>query len=173
MSGKVKAIIPPKFQSEAVMKTLRSEMEKYAPFIKKDFERLVQPWEGDKPKFVPVLKVKSSQIVIEIRVTGSKLAKNKFMWLNLGTKPHIIKAKRAKYLRFQTGYQPGSKPNQTFTSKPKQADGAFVQKKQVHHPGFPARNWSKLLVDAHQKPFERWMEAAMRAAAKASGHGAK
>lgn len=172
MPGKVKAIIPPPFQKAAVMKVLRTEMEKYAPFIKKDFERLVQPWEGDKPGFTPVLKSQTGQITIEIRVTGSKLAKDKFKWLNLGTKPHTIRARRAKYLRFQTGYQPGSKPNQTFTSKPRKADGAFVQKKQVHHPGFPARNWSKLIVDAHQKPFERWMEAAMRQAAKASGHGA-
>ncbi len=173
MPGQVKAVIPPEFNKKAVMDTLQAELEKYAPFLKKDFEHLVDYFTGAKPTFTPVIVTKPSEIAIQIRVVGPQEGREKFRWLNEGTKPHVIRAKRAKYLHFRTGYQAGSRPGAVDTHRAGKAEGDWVRKQSVKHPGFPARNWSQLIVDAHQGPFRAWMEAAMRQAAKASNHGVK
>lgn len=156
------------------MKVLRSEMEAYAPFFKKDYERTVQPWQGAKPSFTPVLRSKPGEIAIQIRIGGSKEAKNKWLYLDKGTRPHKIRVRRARFLAFASGkYRAGSSPNSTFTSRSTKASGPTVYKKEVHHPGFPARNFTQIIVNNHQRPFAQWMEAAMRKAAAASGHGGK
>lgn len=171
--GSVKAVLPPAFRKEAVYAVLRQEMEKYAPFMIKDFEKVVQYWKGDKPRFVKAMIVRKDYIAIQIRVTGSEEARNKWIWLNEGTRPHKIRAKNAKRLQFRTGGAAGSKPKSKFTIPATPADGAFVSKQEVNHPGFPAREWSLIILKEHEKPFQRWMEAAMRKAAQASGHAIK
>jgi len=172
MPGQVKAIIPEKFNTDAVMRTLRGEMEKFAPFLVKDFEKTTAGWQGDKPKFTPVLKESAGEIVIQIRLAGNKHGREKWNWLNYGTAPHVIRAKNAPALRFQTGYSAGSKPGTTFTSRASKS-GGWASAKEVHHPGTAAREWKDLIIKNNQPLFERWMSAAMRNAASESGHGAK
>jgi hypothetical protein len=170
MPGQVRAIVPKEFNSDAVMRTLRGEMEKFAPFLVKDFEKTTAGWQGDKPKFTPVLKMDGAGITIQIRLAGSAHGREKWNWLNYGTKPHKIRAKAGKRLHFQTGYSAGSKPGTTFTSRASRS-GGWASKDEVNHPGTAAREWKDLIIKDNQPLFERWMSAAMRNAAKASGHG--
>lgn len=172
MPGQLKAILPPDFDAEAVKKTLRQEMEKFAPFLVKEFEKTTSYWKGEKPKFTPVLKVKPGEIVLQIRLTGPKRGREKWIWLNYGTKPHKIRPRFAKRLRFQTGYQAGSKPGSTFTTRASRS-GSWRSAGEVNHPGTEARKWVEVIVKDRQPLFERWMDAAMKHAARASGHGAK
>lgn len=171
--GSVKAIIPSPFRSEAVMRILKQEMEKYVPFLLKDFQNTIRHWKGEKPRFVKALIVKPDSISIQIRVTGSEKGKNKWHWLNEGTRPHKIRAKNAKVLRFRGGYKAGSKPNSRFTVGATAAKGDWASKQEVNHPGFPARNWSTIIMADNQRPFAAWMQGAMSRAAAASGHAVK
>lgn len=172
MPGQVKAKIPPEFNQKAVLDTLQAEMEKFAPFLVKDFEKTTVNWEGEKPTFTPVLRVEPGMLRLQIRVTGPQKGRDKWKWINAGTRPHKILPKRAKRLKFQTGYQAGSTPGKTFTTR-HQATGEVVFSKGVNHPGNAPRNWSEIIVKENQRPFERWMTAAMQRAAAASGHGVK
>lgn len=171
MPGQVKAIIPPKFNEKAVWDTLETELEKYAPFLIADFERTTSHWKGVKPNFVKVMRRNGDQeMILQIRVVGPEEGRKKWKWLNEGTDPHVIRPKGKGYpLRFRTGYQAGSKPKQTYTIGA-YTTGPEVAAMHVNHPGFPAREWSDLIVRDHQKSFESWMAAAMGHAAKASGH---
>lgn len=170
MPGEVKAIIPKEFNSEAVLRVLRGEMEKFAPHLVKEFEKTTAGWRGEKPKFTPVMKETSGEIRIQIRLAGPKKGREKWNWINYGTKPHRITPRRAKALRFQTGYSAGSKPGTTFTSRASKS-GGWVSSQGVNHPGTEARGWKEIIVRENQPLFERWMSAAMRNAARASGHG--
>lgn len=173
MPGQVKAILPPKFNERAVLDVLHKEMDKYAPFLVKDFERTTSRWGGAKPKFSPHLVTRADAIAIEIHVVGSEKGRNKWHWVNEGTRPHKIRAKNARYLHFQTGSKASSRPGTTHTVRASKGSGGWVRKKEVRHPGTEARDWSGLIAKDHQRPFQQWMEAAMKAAAKASGHGEK
>ena len=176
MPGQVKAIIPDKFNKAAMLEVLNTEFAKYAPFLTKDFERTTTNWKGEKPKFTPVVikgKVETGEMTLQVRVTGPKKGRDKWKWLNEGTDPHIIRPKGTGYpLQFKTGYTAGSKPGSTFTIRGG-ATGPEVKAMEVHHPGFPARGWSDLIIKEHETPFYRWMKAAMERAARESGHAIK
>jgi hypothetical protein len=109
---------------------------------------------------------------LQIRVLGPKKGRDKWRYLNEGTRPHKIRPKGNYPLRFQSGYSAGSSPKSTFVMGGK-ASGPEVFAKAVNHPGFPAREWSQLIVKEKQAPFERWMKAAMETAARVSGHQMK
>jgi hypothetical protein len=175
MPGQVKAIVPKDFDAKAVEAVLRREMEKFAPALMHDFEKTTSMWRGAKPTFTAHLVINNVSISVQIHVVGKQEGRDKWNWLNEGTKPHKIRAKpgNKKGLRFRKGYQAGSSPNSTFTMRATQAKGAWVRKMEVNHPGFPARNWSAIIAEREQRPFTGWMETAMREAARASGHGMK
>lgn len=174
MPGQVKAIIPDKFDKDAMFKVLETEFRKYAPFLIKDFERTTTNWKGEKPKFTPVIKgkVESGKMVLQIRVVGPQKGRDKWKWLNEGTSPHTIQPKGNYPLRFKSGYTAGSRPKQLFTIGAS-SFGDEVRAKEVHHPGFPAREWSDLIIKEHETSFYRWMKAAMERAARSSGHAIK
>lgn len=172
MPGQVKAVIPKEFDFDAVTDRLEEEMRKFAPFLVKEFQKTTQGWSGEKPNFTPVHKSGGGEIKIQIRLSGPKKGREKWNYLNYGTEPHVIRPRRAKKLRFQTGYSAGSRPGTTFTARASRS-GGYVSADEVHHPGIEARDWKTLIIDDSQPLFEKWMKAAMRHAARESGHGEK
>lgn len=175
MAGTVKAIVPKDCDVKAVMSVLDQEVRKYAPFLVNDYEKPTKAWQGDKPRFVPVFKTGGGRISITIRVLGPELGKNKWHWLDAGTKAHKIpkRVRKGKRLHFRSGkYQAGSRPGSLSTSRPGYPKGPFVSPKQVNHPGNAPRGWTEIIVRENQRAFERWMQAAMQHAARASGHSA-
>lgn len=169
----VRAIIPEKFDADAMLKVLRDEFERYAPHLVKDLERTTAHWTGAKPKFKPHIQVwMDREMRLEIRLAGPEEGVNKWIWINEGTRPHKIRPKGNYPLRFQTGYVAGSKAGSTFTMRASRS-GGWRTALEVNHPGNAPREWSQLIEKNHQKPFERWMDAAMSKAARASGHEIK
>jgi len=172
MPGQVKAIIPPQFDEKAMMTVLEREFKKYAPFLVKDFERTVNKWKGEQPEFTPVVITRGREWTLQIRLAGPKKGREKWNYVNYGTRPHVIRPKGNYPLRFRSGYQAGSSPNTIFTMAGK-SYGDEVRARVVHHPGNAPRNWKEVIVKEHEKPFGRWMQAAMGHAANASGHEMK
>ena len=168
---KFKAILPKAVNKSAAESILRSEMEKFKPILVADFAQTTSSWEGEKPSFVPKTYISPAEIKIVVAVIGSKLAKNKWMWLDEGTRPHIIAARIAPRLAFfASGFQPKTYPNKLWTLPGSKANKDFRRPLSVKHPGTKARNWSKLIKERNERAFARWTEAATYAALKATGH---
>lgn len=67
-----------------------------------------------------------------------------YNWLNEGTKPHVIRAKNAPYLRFRVGgFIAKTRPGSLFSGPGSPATGPMVSKKQVWHPGTEPRKWTE------------------------------
>lgn len=66
-----------------------------------------------------------------------------YQYVDKGTKPHVIRAKRAPNLRFMSqGFKPKTTPGKIDSVAGAPADSGFVSKKQVNHPGNEARGFS-------------------------------
>lgn len=169
-----KPILPKKINDKAMLEVLASEVSKYSPYIKQDFEKTVAGWKMQKPTFAIKFRRSPSVMSLSVAITGNKKSQEVWGYLNYGTKPHRITPKRAKRLRFPSGtYQRGSSPGRLNTYPASKATGPDVYAKAVNHPGFPARDWLKVIKQTHEKPFTRWMNAAMSHAARVSGHSIK
>lgn len=110
-----------------------------------DFEATTNTW-NHKPKFT------RTDVDAETIAVGTDDA----VWgmLDVGTKPHIIRVKRAKFLRFAwNGYGSyGAKTRPGFLgSKNAKYPTKINYRKQVKHPGTKARIWTDTAVIKYQK----------------------
>lgn len=173
-----KPILPKPVNDKAMKAVLATEVRKYSPYIKLDFEKTVAGWKMQKPTFAVKFNTTSAAMSLSVSVTGDKKAREVWGYLDKGTKPHKIwprpNTKGVYKLKFHSGkYSAGSTPGRLNTYRSSPATGPFVYPKVVNHPGFPARQFLKAVKDAHEKPFTSWMNAAMARAARASGHSIK
>lgn len=67
-------------------------------------------------------------------------------------RPYFIRPKKGKYLKFQTGYSPNTRPGARFNAGLKRATGPWAQKVFVIHPGIKPRHFTKEYVDKQIRP---------------------
>lgn len=74
-------------------------------------------------------------------ITGSITTSDEnYARLNSGTKKHLIVARRKRYLKYQMGYHPKTKPGQ-LRSGSSSYTGAVKFRKVAHHPGITPRHF--------------------------------
>lgn len=166
----LRAIKPKAFNEQAMKAAIKEQLEAYSPFVINSFEDTTFGWRGAKPTFKARHVIAGNEFKIEVRISGDKKGVNKWTWLDEGTRPHVIVPRRAKWLRFRLGYSAGSRPGRLMSYPSKLADGHTLYRKRVVHPGTQARRWLELISKEHERPFARWMEAALGRAARLSGH---
>lgn len=88
-------------------------------------------------------KVSSKASGLEITIT---IDDTPYVILSLGARPHWIRARNAKRLRFDPKTTPKTRPNSLQASAgSKSGEVAFAM--QVFHPGITARNFPQLAID--------------------------
>lgn len=124
-----------------LIRALRNGMSNAAEDVVVDFETTTATWKH-KPNF-KATEVSAAEWIIS---TDDKI----WAMLDDGTKPHIIRPKRAKRLRFQWGgvgsYRAKTRPGYLGSNKGG-IKGPIVYRKQVRHPGTVARKWTKAAED--------------------------
>lgn len=163
MTGLSYTPITPKLLNVRAMKAeLERELGATGEFMRRDFEKTTASWKH-KPVFVVIVEAGPPAVVIV--VTEDEI----YGWVDRGTPEHIILPKRAKNLKFSSGYRAKTTPGVIGSS----AGGPFgpsVFSKGVIHPGTKARNFSKEIAKIWEPKFKARMSTAMGRAAKASGH---
>ena len=105
-------------------------------------EKPTRTWQH---KTVFVLRVNQNNRSI---ATSDKI----YTYVDKGTPAHTIRAKRARYLSFQPGGRPKTKPG--IIASYLGADGkGWVRKEEVQHPGTAPRNFSRIIQARIQKRF--------------------
>jgi len=171
-AGSFRSIIPDDFKVDAVLSALKTELAKFGDiYLKPRGEQTTRFWKTPL-KWTVKVDVNSKRWKLNLIMKGSGELLARWRYVDEGTRPHIIRPRRAKRLRFQSGYSAGSSPNQMFTSRAS-SSGSTVFRPYVKHPGTAARNWSKIIARDTERPLTSWMEAAMKKAARDSGHAYK
>jgi len=84
-------------------------------------------------------------------------------YLDEGTRPHIIRAKNAPTLAFNTaGFVSKTKPNSINTRAGRAARPPKAFPKQVMHPGFPPRNFTKIIQKRSEKRYANNVRKAVK-----------
>jgi len=162
----VKQIKPSRFKSEAFTEAVARAAKQVSNEMVLDFRETTRSWKH-KPMFEAVVSVDPNAEVLV--GTDDKI----YGYVNDGTKPHIIRPKRAKALRFKWGgkgsYKPKTQPR-VIGSTPGGPSGPEVALKWVRHPGTEAREFDKTIEKKWQPRFRRLMEQAMKQGAIDSDH---
>jgi hypothetical protein len=167
-------LIPKKLNVSGMIAPIRDAAIKAALDMGKDLTAVTKTWKGDKPRIQTEAKLvpagtppasgfhSSFTASAWVREDGTMGAK-KFLWLDKGTK--------VRYAHMTKGFVPKTRAGQlnSWAGKGKML---FVNKKRPL-PGIKARNFTVALRKKWEKPtmFRARMAAAVKKAAKASGHG--
>lgn len=151
-----KSLKPKKLSVSKVRLKILNELRKEGRAVKKEFEKTTATWKGAKPTFEIAIGLTGKDAIVLIGPAGDPEGAQKWVWLNDGTKPHVIKAKNVPNLIFRhgSGFKPKTKVK-TFSSGPGANTGPIVSKKQVKHPGIEARDWTGEIVKKRKKKFNQ------------------
>lgn len=138
--------------------------KKIKPPLLKSHERIVANWKN-KPDFQAKKVIRPDSIGVYVFPTGE----NKMIWIYVdqGTRPHVILPKRAPRLRFKTGYIPKTlaRPARTVAGGGR-ATGDVVFAKRVNHPGSEGREFTKQIAKDIEPDFKNEIENAFRRTAR-------
>lgn len=134
---------------------IKAASQRAAAELVADHEKTVSTW-SRKPRFT----VKVSAREIEVR-TDDEI----WGYVDRGTKPHVIRPKRARMLRFQGGYAAKTRPGSIIAGNGG-ASGPVVWAKEVQHPGTKARGFSRRLRAKWKEKYPRDMQKAIAEAVR-------
>jgi hypothetical protein len=93
-----------------------------------------------------------------------------YKWVDRGTKPHIIRARNAKFLAFRYPYKAATKPR-VIASYRATVGKNWARKFEVHHPGTKPRNFTDEIVKRIQKRAANVMREEINKVINAEGFG--
>lgn len=154
--------------AQAARREMQQTLEQHAKTIKQEFEGFVSDWSKDnRPSFTIEKHVSDREIRVVVRPYQNRKASKIFGYVDKGTKPHVIRARKAKVLAFPWG-GPGSYSAKTVpVAKAHVGSGQVVggtQRffKQVNHPGSKARLFSETVQDRTRPQLQRDIENLFR-----------
>lgn len=158
----VKGINPKKLDVTAIRTELINELKKEGKLQVSILDRTTRNWKREKPTFKYIVDISGSSVDLLVGPSGNKKGAQKWEWLDEGTEPHLISAKRAPHLRFRLGYNAATRP-QWLNSRGHYYIGNWWRTASVvRHPGIQAREWSMTLQKQRKVPFRNAMLAALR-----------
>lgn len=159
--GVLRPIIPrsPLYHTATMEREIKDALTKLGKDVVKTFEGTTSTW-NTKVKFDLKVTVNNNEASIEVS-TDNEI----YGYVNEGTKPHIIRPKRARRLAFQTGYRAKTRPK-SITSGPGGASGPYAYANIVHHPGTKAREFTKYVTIRYVDILPMVIQDAINRAAK-------
>jgi hypothetical protein len=134
---------------------IRKEISKEIKAVRREYQITVRTWKR-KPDFEVTETLEEAEVSTDNPIYG---------YVDKGTKPHVIRPKQAKTLRFNTaGFVSKTvagrlTPRQGRTAKPPTAYPV-----EVHHPGTEARGFSALIAKRSQRRLTQAINKAIRLA---------
>lgn len=139
---------------ERTIAAVQKAYQRAAKELVADFEKTAATWEH-RPRWV-----------VRVGPGGVSVRTDDAIWgyVDKGTKPHEIRARRAKALRFASGYTAKTRPGSIIARAggPAPGEPAFAQS--VQHPGTKARGFTRRL---RAKWKQRWPKIMQDELAKA------
>lgn len=137
--GKSKVILPKGLviDAKAQQRAITNALNAAAKGIKADFGVTAQTW-SDKPTFT------TSSLGPYVREVSTD--DPVYSMLNEGTRPHEIRPKAGKVLRFQTPFRSKTVPREIRSRKGATGKNE-VFSRGVHHPGTAPREWDQVIAE--------------------------
>lgn len=145
---KLRVFVPKEVMNiEAVNRAIQHTMvQKTIPDLKREFGKTVSTW-SDKPGFQTDQYFGQNVMWVKVYTYSTH-----YRLVNAGARPHEIRPRRARLLRFQSEFRPKSRPK-LIRSFAGGKSGGYVSTPSVQHPGFEAREFDTTIAEEYTKTF--------------------
>ena len=160
-----RAIKPGAFNLKALEAELKKAQRDWMTKVVKEYQGTTKNWKH-KVAFTGRMSERGMVTTTEVG-TDDEI----YGYVDEGTRPHIIRPKRpGGTLAFPSVSVPKTKPGSLVSGSGKRGS-VDTFRKEVHHPGTEARDFSKQIKKKMEPVLEADMQNAMGRGAKKSGHG--
>jgi hypothetical protein len=132
------------------------------PILRELFRKTVFGW-SQKPDFSWSQAKTADAITLTIYPSGP--GADKWTLVNQGSPAHDIYGKNQFLMSFKPGYRAATRPGSLQSSRAYRS-GKTRQAQHIHHPGFVARNFTGLIVEAYASRYTSDMQAAITEVAR-------
>jgi hypothetical protein len=156
-----------RLNSTAFRAAMKEGLTSVAKAIDQDFKKTTKSFSaatgedkplGGIPKFKSKILPDRAQVATRHRV---------YYYINFGTRPHVIAAKRAKSLRFRKDYRAKTYPG-VLTSRPGGKSGPHQFRRMVSHPGTAARDFDLAIIKRNTTRIQTLINIALAKGARAA-----
>lgn len=160
---KLTAIKPPKMPTgDEYAKEIKKAVDKSAALVLRDLQSTVRTW-----KTKVAFDVTITQNGEDYGVTAGT-DNQIYTWVNDGTKPHAIKPKRSRFLRFSSGYKAKTRVG-IIGSVDGGSFGNDIFSRGVMHPGFVGRTFVTKIQQRRQVTVAQEISQAIAVVARKQG----
>lgn len=160
---KIRPIIP-KIGTLDLQKIAQTELRREVVNVKRELALPTRRWVR-KVEFYDKQATGAASSGIEVG-TPDKI----YGYVDKGTRPHIIRPRKAKALAFNSQFKAKTKPDSLNSSAGKNAPPK-VYAQEVRHPGSKARGFTKLVLKRSKARFPQAVDKAIRLAVARSNRG--
>lgn len=143
--------------------SVKSQLEVPAKKLTRKHRMVVGSW-NNKPVFAYRITVNGQEVRLTVYPRGD--ARQRYLWIDRGTKPYTIRPKNGAYMRFQTGYSPRTGTGGKYNVGTGGRFGGWVSAKQINHPGIAARQFSEKFAKDILPDMRQTIEQAFKLAVK-------
>lgn len=166
----LKPIPPPHLDVDQIRLEMLNELRKQAGEIRKELDKTTAMWTGDKPTFKDQsISLAGGNASVATVPTGNEKGVQKWVWLNEGTRAHLVPRSGTATMAFHPRYAAKTRPGR-LSSGPGGPQGArIVRRGQWVVSGIEARGWDEALAKQRKRPFGKAMAEAIGRGAKKAG----
>lgn len=125
---------------------IKNALDKVAKDVKADYKATMATWEKQKTEPVVANAGEDSRLIyVPNKIYG---------YVDLGTRPHVIRPKTARRLAFRSGFVAKTSPG-VIGSGPGGSFGGFIFAKKVNHPGNKPRLFSKTIASKRKNDLQK------------------
>jgi hypothetical protein len=162
MTKATRAILPGQVSWGSARGYLRNGMQKVGQLLLKEHQDATSTWD---PKVDFELKVgkiglQTTELTAEVTTDDER-----YLFVDQGTRPHVIRPRKAKVLAFPTSYTPKTRPGEIGSGHGSKG-GPTVYAQEVHHPGTKPRKFSEGIAERSKDTVEGILQEAMQKAAE-------
>jgi len=166
---RIKAITPKKYNVTGIRKELVDVMRVESSIVQAMYLKTIKTWKN-KPKFKKKVRKVGDSYHMEVEYDPDTKEGKIYEYVDLGTRAHFIRPRRAKLLRFRVGGRPKTKVRKIASYKG--APGKYWRaSKLVRHPGTKARLFTATIHERRKPKLDREFEKAMKRGIKIAERG--
>jgi hypothetical protein len=145
-------IIPAPIDIPAVLSAIETELNNTVKAARDDFKKTTRTW-LTRVDFILIMAQKRGQDLEAATGTNNKI----FGYVTRGTRPHIIRPRRARVLRFMSGYR-AKTIRRRIGSNAGGSSGSPVFSSEVHHPGSQGREFEEAIAEKYQVVLQKRLQ---------------
>lgn len=144
------------YKAPDIQQAIQDALDEEAKEVLKDYDRTTATWTRK-----PTFKVRQASLQAIDIFTDNEI----YGYVNDGTKPHVIRAKNAPTLAFNTvGFQPKTKVGRLTAKAGSKAKPPKAFPVQVNHPGTKGRDFDELITKRVDRRFPKRLQKHLNSA---------